>query len=137
LQVKIVTGDRDLLQLVNDRVHILFPILGITKMTEFDEKTVEEKYGVTAQQFIDHKALIGDASDGYPGVAGIGPKTAANLLQKFHSFENVYHNLSNIPEKTAQKLATDIEQASLAKTLATIVTDAPITLKLDNCALDN
>ena len=135
-EVKIVTGDRDLLQLVNDRVHILFPIVGITKMTEYDDTAVEEKFGVKPEQFIDYKALIGDASDGYPGVTGIGPKTAASLLQNFHSFENIYHNLSNLPEKTAQKLATDIEQASLAKTLATIVTDAPITLKLGNCTLD-
>lgn len=137
IDIKIVTGDRDLLQLVNDRVHILFPILGITKMTEYDAKAVEEKFGVKPEQFIDYKALIGDSSDGYPGVTGIGPKTAAGLLQKYHSFENLYHNLSHLPEKTAERLATDIEQASLAKTLATIVTDAPITLKMDQCLVNN
>ena len=137
IQVKIVTGDRDLLQLVNDRVHILFPILGITKMTEYDGKTVEEKFGVKPEQFIDYKALIGDSSDGYPGVTGIGPKTAANLLQKFHSFENLYHNLAHLPAKTAERLATDIEQASLAKTLATIVTYAPVTLDIELCSLDH
>jgi DNA polymerase-1 len=137
LQVRIVTGDRDLLQLVTDKVHILFPILGITKMTEFDEKTVEEKYGVTAQQFIDYKALIGDASDGYPGVAGIGPKTAANLLQKFHSFENLYQKIAELPPKIAEKLAIDAEQAALAKQLATILTDVPVTLHIEKCLVNH
>lgn len=135
--VKIVTGDRDLLQLVNDRVHILFPILGITKMTEYDEKSVEEKFGVKSEQFIDYKALIGDASDGYPGVTGIGPKTASNLLQTYHSFENIYENISSLPPKTAEKLVTDAEQAALAKKLATILTDAPIALHFETCSLEN
>ncbi|HVF69197.1 MAG TPA: DNA polymerase I, partial [Xanthomonadales bacterium] len=68
LEAVIVTGDRDMLQLVNGKVKILMPLLGITKTALFDEKAVEEKYGVTPKQFIDYKALIGDASDGYPGV---------------------------------------------------------------------
>lgn len=135
IEIKIVTGDRDLLQLVNQQVHILFPILGITKMTEYDEKAVEEKFGVKSSQFIDYKALIGDNSDGYPGVSGIGPKTAASLLDKFNSFEQLYQNLGNIPPKVAEKLAIDAEQAALAKKLATIVTDAPITLHIEKCML--
>ena len=137
IEVKIVTGDRDLLQLVNDKVHILFPILGITKMTEYDAAKVEEKFGVRPDQFIDYKALIGDSSDGYPGVAGIGPKTASNLLQKFGTFEHLYKTLSEVPPKIAEKLATDAEQAALAKQLATILTDAPITLHIEKCSLEH
>lgn len=137
IEVKIVTGDRDLLQLVNDNVHILFPILGITKMTEYDAAKVEEKFGVRPDQFIDYKALIGDSSDGYPGVAGIGPKTASNLLQKFDTFERLYKTLSEVLPKIAEKLATDAEQAALAKQLATILTDAPITLHIEKCSLDH
>jgi DNA polymerase I len=135
VEVLIVTGDRDLLQLVNPYVQVLMPVNGFTKTLLFDEKAVEEKYGVHPRQFIDYKAFIGDASDGYPGVTGIGPKSAAKLLQQFDTFENVYNSLALIPEKTAVKLATDAEQAALAKKLATIVRDAPIMFDLKHCAI--
>lgn len=115
LETVIVTGDRDMLQLVKPHVKVLMPLLGITKTVLFDEKAVEEKYGVTPAQFIDYKALIGDASDGYPGVTGIGPKGAANLLKEYGTFENLYQNIPNLPEKVGIKLATDAEQAALAK----------------------
>ncbi|MDP3941838.1 MAG: 5'-3' exonuclease H3TH domain-containing protein [bacterium] len=126
IEVVIVTGDRDMLQLVNDRAKVLMTITGLTKTALFDEKMVEEKYGVKTSQFIDYKALIGDPSDGYPGITGIGPKTAASLLQKYGTFENLYKQIDKVPEKLALKLATDAEQGALAKKLATIITDAPI-----------
>jgi DNA polymerase-1 len=134
-EVIIVTGDRDLLQLVNDNVRVLMPITGLTKTALFNAKAVEEKYGVHPRQFIDYKALIGDASDGYPGVAGIGPKTASQLLQQYQTFENLYEHLSELPEKYGVKLATDAEQAALAKKLATIITDAPIHLDITKCTV--
>lgn len=126
MEVIIVTGDRDMLQLINNHVKVLMPVLGITKMKLMDEKAVEEKYGVKPSQFIDYKALIGDASDNYPGVTGIGPKTAAVLLQKLGTFENLYQHLDQVSAKIAGQLATDAEQAALAKKLATILTDVPI-----------
>ena len=131
----IVTGDRDLLQLVDDKVKILMPLTGITKTALFDEKRVEEKYGIKPSQFIDYKALIGDASDNYPGVTGIGPKGAANLLQKYDTFENIYEHLKEMPEGLSQKLATDAEQAALAYQLATIKRDAPVHLRLKDCEI--
>jgi DNA polymerase-1 len=134
--VIIVTGDRDLLQLVNPHVKVLMPITGITKTVIFNEAAVEEKYGVRPDQFIDYKALIGDQSDGYPGVTGIGPKTAANLLKEYGTFENLYMHVGELPEKTGLKLATDAEQAALAKKLATILLDAPLQFDLDACQLD-
>ena len=137
LEVVIVSGDRDLLQLVNYHVKMLAPVVGLTKMILFDEQKVEEKYGLKPSQIIDYKALVGDASDNYPGVKGIGPKTAASLLKEYGSFENMYKNINSLPPKISEKLATDAEQASLAKKLATIVTDAPITLVLENCSLTN
>lgn len=137
IEVMVVTGDRDLLQLVTDRVKVLMTITGITKTKLFDEEAVEEKYGVKPSQFIDYKALIGDPSDGYPGITGIGPKTAANLLQEFGTFDALYHRLSEVPEKTALKLATDAEQGALAKKLATIITDAPVHLRLEECVVDD
>lgn len=133
-KVVIVTGDRDLLQLVNSHVNVLMPLNGFTKTVLFDEAAVEEKYGVHPKQFVDYKALIGDASDGYPGVTGIGPKSAAKLLQEHGTFEKLYKDIDTLPEKVAVKLATDAEQAALAKQLATIVTDSPIQFDLTQCA---
>ncbi|MEK7534529.1 MAG: 5'-3' exonuclease H3TH domain-containing protein [Patescibacteria group bacterium] len=137
LDVIIVSGDRDMLQLVNSHVKVLAPITGITKMILFDEKMVEEKYSIKPTQIIDYKALVGDASDNYKGVKGIGPKTAASLLKEHGTFESMYKNINSLPLKISEKLATDAEQAALAKKLATIITDAPITLRLENCSRTN
>ena len=137
IEVMVVTGDRDLLQLVTDRVKVLMTITGITKTKLFDAEAVVEKYGVKPSQFIDYKALIGDPSDGYPGITGIGPKTAANLLSEFGTFDDLYLRLSEVPEKTALKLATDAEQGALAKKLAAIITDAPVHLQLDECKVSD
>jgi len=132
-EVIVLTGDRDMLQLVNHKVKVLMPLVGITKTAMFDEKAVEEKYGVKPSQFVDYKALIGDPSDGYPGVTGIGPKTAESLLQKYDTFENLYKQIGELPEKVGLKLATDAEQAALAQKLATIIKDAPIQFHIDKC----
>jgi DNA polymerase I len=132
-QVIILTGDRDLLQLVNKQVMILAPITGVTKMIMFDEDKVKEKYGLEPHQFIDYKALVGDSSDNYPGVNGIGPKGAANLLNKYHTLEGIYENIGEISPNVAEKLATDAEQSALAKKLATIELNSPIHLKFDDC----
>ncbi len=134
IEVVILTGDRDMLQLVNKHVKILMPLVGISKTALFGEAEVEKKYGVKPSQFVDYKALIGDASDGYPGVAGIGPKTASKLIQEYGTFENLYHHVGDLPEKVGLKLATDAEQAALAKKLAAIVLDAPIQFDLRKCA---
>lgn len=132
-EVIIVSGDRDLLQLVNSHVKMLAPVTGITNMMLFDAAKVEEKYGLKPSQFIDYKALVGDQSDGYPGVSGIGPKTASELLKKYGTFEEIYKHFSELPEKLSKSLATDAEQASLAKKLATIITDAPIQFEIKKC----
>ena len=137
LEIIIVSGDRDLLQLVNEQVKVLAPITGLTKTILFDAAAVEEKFGVKPSQIVDYKALVGDPSDGYPGVSGIGPKTAADLLRSHGTFENLYQNVGELPEKIATKLATDAEQASLAKRLATIVRDAPVHLNFSACDVKN
>jgi DNA polymerase-1 len=114
---------------------ILAPITGVTKMILFDTDKVIEKYGLEPHQFIDYKALVGDASDNYPGVNGIGPKGAANLLNKYHTLEGVYENIGEISPNIAEKLATDAEQSALAKKLATIELNVPIHLKFEECNL--
>jgi DNA polymerase-1 len=137
LSVIIVSGDRDLLQLVNKNVLVLAPIIGMTKMILFDEAKIREKYGLEPSQFIDYKALVGDSSDNYPGVSGIGPKTASSLLEKYKTFEGLYEHISELPAPIKEKLANDAEQAALAKKLATIVTDAPIKLEEKEASLSN
>ena len=128
LQTIIVSGDRDLLQLVNGQVLMLAPIIGMTKMTMFDEVKVREKYGLEPWQIVDYKALVGDASDNYPGVTGIGPKTASSLLSKYQTLEGIYEHLAELSPQIQEKLAQDAEQAALAKKLATIVLDVPVKL---------
>lgn len=132
-EVIIVSGDRDLLQLVNSHVRMLAPVTGITNMILYDGQRVEEKFGIRPDQIIDYKALVGDASDNYPGVQGIGPKTASSLIKKYSTFENLYEHLTELPPKIAEKLATDAEQAALCKKLATIITDAPIQFDIKLC----
>ncbi|MDO8658106.1 MAG: 5'-3' exonuclease H3TH domain-containing protein [Candidatus Levybacteria bacterium] len=138
LETIIVSGDRDLLQLVNSHVKMLSPVTGITNMLLFDEEKVEEKYSIKPKQIIDYKALIGDASDNYPGVLGVGPKTAVGLLKEYETLENIYKNLDSIKQKNenlAVKLKSGEDQAEMAKKLATIVTDVPVDFDLEKCAV--
>ena len=137
LDVIILSGDRDLLQLVNGHVMMIAPIVGVTKMILFNKDKVVEKYGLDPEQIPDYKALVGDPSDNYPGVAGIGPKTASDLIKKFDSLENLYQRLSEVVPKIAEKLAIDAEQSALAKKLATIDVDAPIKFVLDQAKTDD
>src|SRR3989344_3480398 len=136
-EVIILSGDRDLLQLVNGHVRMIAPVTGVTKMILFDEEKVLEKYGLEPHQLSDFKALVGDPSDNYPGVSGIGPKTASDLIKKFDSLENLYQRLSEVAPKIAEKLAIDAEQSALAKKLATIDVDAPIKFVLDQAKTDD
>lgn len=127
-EVVIVTGDRDILQLVDDkRVKVFMPVKGLTEGKLYGEAEVMERMGVHPNQIIDYKALVGDPSDNYPGVAGIGPKTAAHLIAEYETVDEIYKNLALIPPKVSKKLAEGIESAGMSKKLATIVTDVPIT----------
>lgn len=132
----IVTGDRDMLQLVDRDTKILMPIKGISEVKIMEEADIKEKYGVEPAQFVDLKALTGDASDNYPGVPGIGPKTAANLINEYGNVENIYKHLDDVAVKNknlAQKLIDGAESAILGKKLATILKDVPFACDFDNC----
>ena len=126
----IVTGDRDSLQLIDKNVHVKLVISkpGQTTATLYTEERFREEYGFEPKKLIDLKALMGDSSDNIPGVAGVGPKTATDLLLKFGSLEGVYENLSDsaIKPKLREKLEKDRENAYLSYELATIVAEAPI-----------
>ena len=130
----ILSGDRDLLQLIDDKTTVL--LAGNSDTTPMREAEFTEKYGVRPDQFVDMKALMGDSSDNIPGVAGVGEKTAANLIKTFGSLDGIYENIDDkqISKGVREKLISDKENAYLSKTLACILTDAPIGKTLEDLA---
>ncbi len=133
-EVIIVTGDRDLMQLVSDKIKLFMPTRGLSEGQLVGEKEVVEKMGVPPKQIVDYKGLVGDQSDNYPGVPGIGPKTAVELLQQFGTIEGIYEKLGEVgSERVVKKLTEGAESATLSKKLATILKDVPITLDLEKC----
>ncbi len=128
----IVTGDKDTLQLVNNNTKVFTLSRGITDSVIFDREKVIEKFKIKPSQVVDYKALRGDPSDNIPGVAGVGDKTATNLILEFGSLENVYKNLDNIKsESIKKKLKKDKEKAFLSQELAEIKQDLEIHFDLD------
>lgn len=126
----VVTGDRDSLQLIDDHVKIKLVISkpGQTTATLYDEAKFREEYGFAPKRMVDLKALMGDSSDNIPGVAGVGPKTATDLLLKFGTLDGVYANLedASIRPKLREKLEAGKDSAYLSYELATIIPEAPI-----------
>ncbi len=132
--VVILTGDQDTMQLVSDHVRVLTPAKGANPPVLYGPDEVWNKYGVKVEQIVDYKALIGDSSDNIPGVAGIGPKGAANLLKMFGSLERIYRDIKEVQthfgEITAKKLADGRESAFLSQDLSRIVTDMSLSCNL-------
>lgn len=133
-EVIIVSGDRDLLQLVDNRVKLYMPLVGLATAKLFGPAEVKEKMGIGPDLIPDYKALVGDPSDNYAGVPGIGPKTAIRLLEKFGSLAGVYKNLKEIPEKIREKLEKGKQSAEMSYQLATIVRNVPLAFNLEDCA---
>lgn len=128
--VVVVSGDRDLLQLASETLKVRIPKTkgGKTEVEDYYASDVQAAYGVTPTEFIDMKALMGDASDNIPGVPGIGEKTAAKIIQTYHSVEEAIAHAAEVkPAKASKNLQEFAEQARLSKYLATIVRDMPIT----------
>ena len=126
LHTLIVTGDRDALQLVSDRVTVVMTKKGITDTVRFDPETLKAEYGLTPSQVIDLKALMGDASDNIPGVPGVGEKTALKLLAQYGTVDGVYAHLDQIKGALQTRLRENRDKAELSRTLATIALDAPV-----------
>ncbi len=120
LEVRIVTGDRDFFQLVGGRIKVLYNRRGITDIVEMDPAAVEEKYGVPPSKYVDLKALEGDNSDNLPGVPGVGTKTAAKLIQKYGSSEEVVAHAAEQTPKLSQNLAAHAAQVAINKKLSTL-----------------
>lgn len=129
--VVIVTGDRDILQLVDNNVKIYMPVLGMSQGKLMGKDEVIEKMGVPPEQIADYKALVGDPSDNYPGVSGIGPKTATKLLSKYQSLEGIYKNLGKLEAPVITKLKEGKESAKISQKLARIVTDVPFKFEIE------
>jgi len=134
MRVTIVTGDRDALQLASDRIRIAIPHKGYQQAEYLGPKEIEAKYGVRPDQIPSYKGLTGDQSDNLPGVKGIGPKTAAELLQKYDTLQGVYDHLEEIRPAVREKLQADREQAFFCERMALLVTDLPL-LPLERLAL--
>lgn len=124
--VVIVTGDRDILQLINDKVKLYMPVVGLSNAKLYGNAEATERMGVPPDQIPDYKALVGDPSDNYPGVNGIGPKTAEKLLEKYGGIDKIYTHLSDIDPKVRQKLIDGEADAKLFHRLATIVKNVPL-----------
>ncbi|NPA31797.1 MAG: DNA polymerase I [Chloroflexi bacterium] len=131
LNVKIITGDRDLLQLVSDRIIVTLPGRKLSDAEDFTPRRVMEVLGIRPEQVVDYKALVGDKSDNIPGVPGIGPKTAVKLLQKYGDLDNIYAHLDEIKPSIRKKLIEHRHLAYLSRELARIRTDLPIEVPLD------
>lgn len=134
VDVVIVTGDTDTLQLVTEHVKVFTLRKGLKDMVLLGPAEVAEKYGFPAEHLVDYKGLRGDSSDNIPGVKGVGEKTATELIQQLGSLENIYQNLDQVKPKVREKLEADKEMAILSKKLGTIDTAAPVTLDLEATA---
>ena len=158
-EVVIVTGDKDILQLVDENTKLYMPVKGLSLSKLYGEKEVKEKFGIESKQMVDYKALIGDPSDNYAGVRGVGPKTAAKLLKEFGTLDNIYQALGvKLDEKLAtlrslnktenaeglvikksvrEKLLANVKSARLSRELAQIVIDVPVKLDLKKARLES
>jgi DNA polymerase-1 len=132
----LITSDLDMLQLVNEHTHIYTLKKGLSNIELFDVAHFEEEYGVCADQWIDVKALKGDASDNIPGVAGVGPKTALQLIKDYKTLDGVYEHLDDLKPALKTRLEKDKDMAYLSKKLVTLMVDAPVYIDLDEARLE-
>ena len=123
----VVSGDYDMMQLLNDNVHVYITKKG-SELIHFDEAAFREKYGVSTEQFVDYKALVGDSSDNIPGVRGIGPKAAQTLLTEYDTLDGVYEHIGDLKGAQKTKLEDDKDNAFMSRELAKIFCDAPVEL---------
>jgi len=134
-RVLVVTGDRDSLQLVTDDVTVLYPRKGVSDLTRFTPAAVEEKYGLTPQQYPDYAALRGDPSDNLPGIPGVGEKTAAKWIREYGSFENLVNEVDKVKGKVGESLRANLPAVVLNRQLTEMVRDVALPYTPDQLAL--
>lgn len=125
-EVVIVTGDQDILQLVGGSVKVFLPSRGVVKGKVYEKDDVVEKLKIEPEQIVDYKALAGDSSDNYPGIRGVGPKTAAKLLEEYGDLDEIYKNLDKIEDSLRKKLEENKKDVVLYRKLARIVTNVEL-----------
>ena len=136
LNIVVVTGDNDLMQLVEPNVQVYYPVKGISQSEMFDVAKVQAKFGLNPDQIADYKALRGDPSDNIPGVPGIGEKTAQELLRRYGTLEGVYQHLDEIGGKTQELLEGFRGQAKLSQELATLEKNVPVIVNVDEMKIE-
>ncbi|MDV2475354.1 DNA polymerase I [Rhodococcus zopfii] len=134
-RVLVVTGDRDSLQLVTDDVTVLYPKRGVSDLTRFTPEAVEEKYGLTPQQYPDFAALRGDPSDNLPGIPGVGEKTAAKWIREFGGLTNLVDRVDEVRGKTGDALRTNLNNVLMNRRLTEMVRDMPLPYTPDQLEL--
>lgn len=137
VEANLITSDLDMLQLIDENTKVFAMKRGFSDIEEFDLEYFENKYGLKQSQFLDLKALQGDSSDNIPGVPGIGPKTATQLLQEFFTLEGIYENLENIKPAWRKKLEDGKDLAFMSKKIAEIFLDAPVELNFEDADIHN
>ncbi|MEH6956131.1 5'-3' exonuclease [Neobacillus drentensis] len=133
--VSILTGDQDMLQLLDESISVILLKKGYGNYLVHTPETFFEDKGITPKQMIDLKALMGDTSDNYPGVKGIGEKTALKLLQEFEHVEGIISNLDRLSKSNKTKIEQDLEMLHLSRLLAEIKCDVPVSCALDDASL--
>lgn len=133
--VSILTGDQDILQLLDDSISVILMKKGYGNYLVHTPQTFFEDKGITPKQMIDLKALMGDPSDNYPGVKGIGEKTALKLLKEYHHIEGIISNLDRLSKSNKTKIEQDLEMLHLSRMLAEIKCDVPVTYNFEETGL--
>ena len=129
----VLSGDKDLIQLADNNITVKITTKGVTELVEYTPEVIFEKYGLTPEQIIDMKGLMGDSSDNYPGVTKVGEKTAVKLLQEFGSVEGIYEHVDEMKKsKLKENLINDKALAFLSKKLARINVESPIEITLED-----
>lgn len=135
-QVLILTGDHDMLQLVDERTNVIIMKKGPGNYQVYTPEVLLEEKGLTAQQIVDLKGLTGDTADNYPGVRGIGEKTAVKLLNEFLHIEGILENLAQLPKGVRTKIEAELDMLHLSRDLARIRCDVPVACTMEDCLLD-
>ena len=130
--ITIVTGDKDILQLINEKTNVAILSKGIGNYDIYTKDRFFEVYGISPNQFIDVKALMGDSSDNYSGVKGIGEKTALKLIKEYNSIEGILENLDSVSKGIKTKIENDLEMLEISQKLAGINCDVPLEYNIDH-----
>ncbi|HEY4558512.1 MAG TPA: DNA polymerase I [Enteractinococcus sp.] len=136
-KARVVSGDRDTFQLINDNITVLYPMRGVSELPPFDADTIQERYGVTPEQYPDLAALVGETADNLPGVPGVGPGFAARWINKYGGLQGIFDNIDDIGGKKGGALRENLAAVKRNRELNALVTDLELPLELEDAVLVN